>query len=176
MLFRKRRHYATSQNQDNLIYGINSLIQKTAPQTSSSITTDSPNFTGIPKSITAGAGTNTTQIATCEFVSTAIKPIYTYPSTNWFFLSYNSVYTITHNLGITLANPPTFRVLFSPQATHNPPTFGTDAIMDITNQGLVYGAGNDIGYIIKHSSSNQFKFITGREIHTNTQDAPKEPV
>lgn len=60
----------------SLVHFYNKIRQEFATKSDISTTLlDSPTFTGTPKAPTAVAGTNTTQIATTSFVTTAIDNI-----------------------------------------------------------------------------------------------------
>lgn len=73
----------------------NDLSQEIQNQLSTILSTNSPNFTGIPTAPTASRGTNTTQIATTAFVQEAIKPALLITITD---LPVNTVITATATL------------------------------------------------------------------------------
>ncbi|TDE07231.1 beta strand repeat-containing protein [Flavobacterium sandaracinum] len=101
-----------------------SAATQTALETKANL--ESPHLTGTPLALTAIAGTNTTQIATTEFVTDAITTVSTNTSTNFVNLTTNQTIAGTKN--------------FTSDATINGVTVGRGKFNENSNTAVGLGA------------------------------------
>ena len=76
---------------------------------------------------------------------------------NWFDVGRDTVYTINHNLNMSLSSP--FRYVLYYSSSFVTPALGSSLILDITGQGASYNMEH--GYSMSFTDANSLKIRTG---------------